>query len=815
MSHEPSSEVKFAIGHVLFIDIVGYSKLLMEEQKERLNQLTEIVLATPQVRDSADEQLVRLPTGDGMALVFLHSAEEPARCALQIAEALLKHPELPVRMGIHSGPVSEVTDVSGRTNIAGAGINMAQRVMDCGDAGHILVSRHVAEDLEHYAKWRPFLHDLGECEVKHGVRMGIVNLYTEQAGNAGLPAKCRSPRGEPPPKRTSRSPILIGAAVVALLLLLFAVPAIIFAPALLKQMRASGSKSPAEATSAAAMAASIPGKSIAVLPFENLSEDKSNAYFADGVQDEILTNLARVADLKVISRTSVMQYRDRAARNLREIGQELGVAHVLEGSVQRAAGKIRVNAQLIDARNDAHLWAQTYDRDLADVFAIQSEIARTIAEQLQAKLSPREEAAVVARPTNDLVAYDLYLRAMEIERNRVNSIGSGRVEVSKQQIQLLEQAISRDPAFVSALCKLAGIRLYLHWLNDRSAPHVDLARQALEAAARLQPDAGEVHATRGLLYYRGSLDYERALAEFALARRSLPNDAFIPFFVGIVKRRQGHWEEAIRNGEQALTLDPQNLAFTVEHAFTYLILRRYEEAAKILDGALAWNRRHFGIAYLRAVIDAEWKADLGRWKAFVTGDAGPAADPNELINARLALALLERDYHGAQDALDTPGFAEADDNEFFMPREWIQGIIAQGFGDKQRAESAFLAARERAAAAAQQNPGDASALIVLGQIDAALGRHQDAIREGEHAVELLPVSKDAVKGGLIMRRLAHIYAQTGDANRALDFLEKVISLPNGVTYGELKLDGDFDPLRGNPRFEKLVASLAPKQAAPK
>ncbi|MFL6537075.1 MAG: FlgO family outer membrane protein [Chthoniobacterales bacterium] len=566
------------------------------------------------------------------------------------------------------------------------------------------------------------------------------------------------------------------------------------------------------APSPAAQRSAIIEKSIAVLPFENLSEDKSNAFFADGVQDEILTDLAKVADLKVISRTSVMQYRDTATRNLREIAQQLGVAHVLEGSVQRAASKIRVNAQLIDARNDAHLWAQTYDRDLADVFAIQSEIAKTIAEQLQAKLSPKEEAVVEAKPTKDLVAYDLYLRALEIDRNRVSSIGTGGAEGAKREVELLDQAVSRDPEFVPALCRLANTHLYLFWLNDRGAPHVDLAKKALEAAARLQPDSSEVHFTRGLLYYRASLDYGPALAEFALAQRSSPNDAFTPFLIGMVKRRQGRWDESIQHIQQSLALDPHNAAFIPELATTYFIVHRYNEAAKTLDGALAWKPVDFGMALLRAWAELAWKADLGRWKAVVAGEAGSPADPNDLISARLALALLERNYHAAQEALDTPGLAEVDDNGFFTPREWTQGIIARGLGDKARANAAFVAARQRAAAAAQESPGDARALIVLGQIDAALGQTANAIREGERAAELLPPSKDAINGGFIQEKLARIYAQAGDANRALSFIEKTINLPNTPSYGSLKLEADWDPLRGDARFEKIIASLAPKDA---
>ena len=304
-----------------------------------------------------------------------------------------------VRMGIHSGPVSEVTDVGGRTNIAGAGINMAQRVMDCGDAGHLLLSQHVAEDLEQYGHWQPHLHKLGECEVKHGVRLGVVNLYRDGVGNPQLPKKFHA-------LKQHRSRIRWVEITAALLLLAAVVAAFLIVSR--KPMR------------------SAPGKSIAVLPFENLSSDKENAYFTDGVQDEILTDLARIADLKVISRASVMQYKSGVARNLREIGQQLGVAHVVEGSVQRAANKVRVNAQLIDARNDAHLWAQTYDRDLADVFAIQSEIAKAIADQLQAKLSPNEKKAIEHAPTNDVTAFELYARAKDLfASNRCKSEFAG------------------------------------------------------------------------------------------------------------------------------------------------------------------------------------------------------------------------------------------------------------------------------------------------------------------------------------------------------------------------------------------------------
>src|SRR2546430_2766278 len=386
MPSEHSSDVKFEIGHVLFIDIVGYSKLLINEQSEQIQKLKQIVRGTEQFRlAQAEGKLLRLPTGDGGALVFRTSLEAPVLCSMEIARALKEYPKLLVRMGIHSGPVNEITDLNEQANIAGAGINIAERVMACGDAGHILVSKHVAEDLEEYEHWRPLLHDLGTCEVKHGMRVGIANLYADQVGNPRLPKKFQALK-----KRSVR---LRWAAMTAALVVLAGIVAGI------------ASRYRVRSTVAA------PEKSIAVLPFENLSGDKENAFFTDGVQDEILANLAKVADLKVISRTSVMLYNSGNPRNLREIGQPLGVTHVLEGSVQRAANRVRVMAQLIDARTDTHLWAQTYDRDLADVFAIQSEIAKTIADQLQARLSPAEKAAIEQRPTTDLAAFDLYVRA--------------------------------------------------------------------------------------------------------------------------------------------------------------------------------------------------------------------------------------------------------------------------------------------------------------------------------------------------------------------------------------------------------------------
>lgn len=408
---EPTPDLQLEIAHLLLIDVVGYSKLLVNEQIELLQALKQIVRNTECFRAAeARGELIRVPTGDGMALVFFHSPEEPARCALEISTALREHPHIRLRMGVHSGPISRVTDVNEKTNIAGSGINVAQRVMDCGDAGHILLSAHVAEDLAEYRHWQPHLHDLGDCEVKYGLHLHLFNLHKDGLGNPQVPEKLRRGKRKHAPAVSVRPVTAPRWPKIVLLVALVASAVALVISSLIFFNRAAprGSAPIARALSALA---SIPKKSIAVLPFENLSSEKENAYFADGVQDEILTGLSRVADLKVISRTSVMQYKAGPKRNLREIATDLGVAHVLEGTVQRAGGRVRVNAQLVDARTDSQIWAERYDRDIADVFAIESEVAGMIVAQLQAKISPSEKAAIEQKPTADLAAYDLYVRA--------------------------------------------------------------------------------------------------------------------------------------------------------------------------------------------------------------------------------------------------------------------------------------------------------------------------------------------------------------------------------------------------------------------
>src|SRR5436305_8960495 len=612
MSVEPNSDLQFEIGYLLLIDVVGYSKLLVNEQVELLRELNQIVRSTPSFRNAeATGKLIRLPTGDGMALVFFRSPEEPAQCALEIHAALKSHPHLQLRMGVHSGPVNQISDVNDRSNVAGTGINVAQRVMDCGDAGHILLSKHVADDLAQYRHWQPFLHDLGEWEVKHGLRLNLVNLSKDGLGNSAIPEKLKRGRrwkkGGTPVRPVRPLRWLKFALVAAFLLAMLALTSTF----LIFFHRASSTTS-ASLRSPAPLP--VPEKSIALLPFENLSDDKQNAYFADGVQDEILTDLARVADLKVISRTSVMQYKNSVNRNLREIAQELGVAHVLEGSVQRTGNRVRVTAQLIDARTDTHVWAERYDRDLADVFAIQSEIAKTIADQLQAKISPSEKAAIEKAPTTDLVAYDLYLRAQALFADTSDAIHAR--EKLPQAAQLLDQAVARDPHFLQAWCLLSRVHGVAYFRgHDHTAARLDLANAALEAARRLQPDASEVHLALANYYYHGFRDYGRARSEVAIARKTLPNSADVFRYTGFIDRREGHWAEATRNLERALELDPRNFFILQQLALTYGSQHRYAEEARTYDRALTIVPADPATRILRALIALDWRADIKPFQA--------------------------------------------------------------------------------------------------------------------------------------------------------------------------------------------------------
>ena len=817
MPDEQKTQLRLEIAHVLFMDIVGYSKLLIDEQSEALQELNQIVRKTDAVRAAeAAGQLIFLPTGDGMALVFTGSVEEPVECALQISQRLRAQPSLPVRMGIHSGPVHHVADVNQRENIAGAGINIAQRVMDCGDAGHILLSKRVADDLAQYRRWQPYLHDLGDFEVKHGVVVSVVNLYADVVGNPEPPAKLKHGKRLRPPaaasERAKRSTNLVALLIIGFMLFTIAVLAIIFAPAILKQTRARGTTTLAPAASVAPSAASIPEKSVAVLPFENMSRDPDNAFFTDGVQDQILTALAKVADLKVISRTSVMQYKSGTSRNTREIGQQLGVAHLLEGTVQRAGNKVRVNAQLIDARTDAHEWAENYDRPVDDVFAIQSEIAKKIADQLQAKLSPSEKSAIEQAPTKDVAAFDFYTRAKTLLLT--TSFSALAAQNYFKAVDLLDQALTRDPSFFLAQCQLAYAHDNMYFLGiDHTPARLASAEAAVNAAFKLRPDAGEAHLARAEHLYRGYLDYDGALAELEIARRTLPNDPRVFELTGYIARRRGNQEEGLRNLQHAIELDPRNF-FTLEQiALSYLNLRRYADEAAVLDRALAIKPDDVDTRVVRALIPFDAQADPRPLRDTI--EKIRAADPEgikSVADSWVICALAQRDAASAENALRVLGDnAAVGADAVRLPPAVIEGVIGRMTRNEDKARAAFTAARAVQEKRVQEQPEWGPSLCVLGLIDAGLGRKEDALREGRRAVELLPAQKDALNGAHMIEYFAIIAAWVGEKDLACKQLAAVAPLEStSISYGQLKLLPYSDPLRGDPRFEKIVNSLAPK-----
>jgi serine/threonine protein kinase/Tfp pilus assembly protein PilF len=558
----------------------------------------------------------------------------------------------------------------------------------------------------------------------------------------------------------------------------------------------------------------IRDRSIAVLPFENLSSDKENAFFTDGVQDEVLTHLAKIADLKVISRTSVMQYKSGVARNLRKIGDELGVAHVVEGSVQRAGNKVRVNVQLIDARNDAHLWAQTYDRDLADVFAIQSEIAKAIADQLQAKLSPNEEKAIEQPPTTDLAAFDLYSRAKSLLVAETFS-ATGEADV-REAIGLLDQAVKRDPSFFDAYRQLAYAHETLYAIrgSDHTPARLALAEAALQAATRLRPDAGETHLARANYLYYGRRDYAGALAELVRVRRALPNDPRIFTLTGYILRRRGDQEAGLRNLQRAAELDPRNVDIFQQIGLTYQNLRRYGEAIAAFDRALSIVPNDPEASVERARLYLCWEADIR--PLHQTIDTIHAEAPTAIASTAdgwFACALAERDAANAERALavlgDNPSWFEA---PIFLNRSFGEGLLARMIKDESKARSAFEAARAQQEKIVQAQPDYGPALCVLAMIDAGLGRKELALEEGRRAIALAPMEKDATNGSFVLQYFAITAAWAGEKELALEQLETGLRAPAAsqmVSYGALKLLPFWDPLRGDPRFEAIVQRFAP------
>jgi len=794
MSPETKKEIGLEIGHVLFIDIVGYSKLLIDEQRDYLHTLNEVVRRTDSFRAAdAAGKLTHLPTGDGMALVFATTPDTPVSCALEISKALRSHPELQVRMGIHSGPVSGVVDVSGRSNIAGAGINLAQRVMDCGDAGHILLSKHVADDLEGYRQWRSHLHDLGECEVKHDVRVHVVNLYTDELGNRETPGKFQT-AGVAKPKSgldstvtASRKPAIpkwamIGAVVAVVIIgLLFWL------------------KRPLTFSAA-------PEKSIAVLPFENLSSDKENAYFADGIQDEILTRLSKIADLKVVSRTSTQQYQSKPG-NLFEIGRQLGVAHILEGSVQKSGDSVRVNVQLIKAANDSHLWADTFDRKLTDIFSVESEVAKAIADLLRAKLTGQEEQVIAAKPTDNPEAYDAYLRGLAYSLKAVANTPANTLSAQKY----LREAVKLDPKFALAWALLSNIesRGYVTANLQPTVVLRDEARQAAETAFTLQPNLGEAVLAKGYYHYACLKDYDTAVHYFEQARPLLPNSSRIPESLAYVARRRGQWDQSENYFNEAERLDPRNAFILGQRAQSYLALRRFPEALRKLDQVLNITPDDVDTLVFKGVI-AQAEGDLPR-AAAILAPLHPDSDDTTAIETQVYQAILERRPAPAisrlKEILATPNPALGFYNgelRFFLG--WAQDVG----GEHAAAQESWRRARNELEPFLKEQPDNYALIGDMALTSVALGDKSAALALAQKATATIPVEKDAMDGSGALEILARVLAQAGEPDRAITAIQKALSIPTSglfssipLTPALLRLDPMFDPLRNDPRFQKL------------
>jgi len=794
MSADVKKEIQLEIAHVLFIDIVGYSKLSINEQNAAVDELTQIVRGTEQFQQAeAADRLIKIATGDGMALVFYTSPEAPVRCAVELSRALKDHPRLRLRMGIHSGPVSGVIDVTGRTNLAGAGLNIAQRVMECGDARHILLSNHVAADLEEYEQWRPLLHDLGACEVKHGMQLGVINLYSDEIGNSQLPKKFQALK-----KQRARARLAVAATALILL-------AAIVAAFVLVSKKSTKS------------ASIISEKSIAVLPFENRSEDKANAYFADGIQDEILTRLSKIADLKVISRTSTQHYKS-APENLPEIAKQLGVAHVLEGRVQKSGDAVRINVQLIKAANDSHLWADTFDRKLTDIFSVESDVAKSIADQLRVKLTGAEEQVIAAKPTDNIEAYDAYLRGLAYtlkpggtSRQRGNFLGAQKY---------LREAVRLDPKFALswALLSIVDARGYITTALQPTVALREEARQAAETALTLQPNLGEAVLAKGQYHYGCLKDYSTAVRYFEQARPLLPNSSRIPESLAYVSRRRGQWDASESYFNEAERLDPRNVNLLTQHAFSYIALRRFPEALRKLDEVLDITPDDVDTLVTKAAI-AQAEGDLPRAAALLA-PLHPTAADTATLETQVYQAILER--HPAQiiprlkETLAQPDAALGYfSGELYFWLGWAQEVS----GDHDAAQETWQKARSELGSFLKAQPENYLLIGDLALTNMGLGDKAAALALSERAMAANPIEKDPLTGPVPIEILARVAAGTGDSDRAIAALQKLLSIPYAgalavgaqlLTPALLRLDPMFDPLRNDPRFQKLAASPAPK-----
>jgi TolB-like protein/Tfp pilus assembly protein PilF len=791
MPAEPKSEFHFEIAHVLLIDVVGYSRLLIDEQSEVLQTLNDIVRKTEPFRVAERTgKLIRIPAGDGMALLFFNTPEAPVECAIAISKAAKVNPNLRLRMGIHSGPVEGVKHVDDRINVAGVGINNAQRVMDCGEAGHILLSKRVAEDLAQYRNWRPYLHDLGEVEVKHGVRLEMSNLYSDDVGNAGIPEKVlKAQRERAAREAASRAPPMIRRRNV-----------LISAAALLIALAAAGywffQQSALE-------------KSIAVLPLENYSDEKANAFFADGIQDDILTSLARIEGLRVISRTSVMGYRgEKSSHNLRSISKELNVANVLEGSVRREGNRVVVTVQLIDARHDRHLWANRYDRTLADSLGLQGELAGEIADALRVHLSPDEKARVRTKPTENTDAYVVYLQANQIQRNP-----DALLEDFKKAEQLYGQVITLDPKFALAHARLASTAGQIFHFYEPLDAWKSKARAEAEIALRLQPNLAEAHIALAQCLYWIDQNYDQALQELDTALRFSPNNADVGELIAAIKRRQGHWQESLEAFERSQRIDPQNPNIVRNLVFTNTALRRWPEASRWAAQMRAMAPASLVAKIQSGYVDFWWKGDTGLLKSILSQVPAGTDPDGALTSVRWDVAMIERDFSAARAVLESSPLNEFSyTNAAPTLKTFLEGCIDLAQGDQAKAQKSFEVARPSFEKAIEEAPESADRHANLGWFYAFAGRKEDAIREGQRAVELKPESKDAFDGAIMNCYLALIYARVGEKDLAIPLIERLLKTPGAVdsvdysiTVNDLKHRWEWDPIRDDPRFQKLIA----------
>jgi TolB-like protein/Tfp pilus assembly protein PilF len=786
MGAEPEQYSQMEIAHVLFMDIVSYSKLPIDQQSELLGQLNQIVRATEQFRAAeAAGKLVRLPTGDGMALAFFTSVDAPVRCGLEVAEALKSRPNIKLRMGVDSGPVDLIVDVNDRPNVAGAGINMAQRVMDCGDAGHILLSKRVAGDLGQYSKWQPHLQDLGDAEVKHGVIVSLVNLYNGDIGNPAIPEKVQRALRVETLRARKRIARQLGFAAALVFLAIVGLVALWWSKRITPSTTASTAKS------------------IAVLPLENLSDDKENAFFADGIQDDVLTSLAKIKDLKVISRTSVMGYRNKGARNLREIGKELGVASVLEGSVRRVGNHVLVNVQLIDTATDQHLWAERYDRTLTDSISLQGELATEIAARLRSTLTPEEKARVESKRTDNPDAYVAYLRGREVQL---------RPETSRENYLSAEtfykQAIALDPKFVLARARLSFMQALLwEYFEPTNAARLAEARQNAEEAVRLDPNSAEAHSSLARCAQNVN-DADTTKRELAEALRLQPNDSTIVLTAAMTQWGIGWNDEAVVNFKRATELGPREPKTFYNYGVLLKEMDREAEARAALDRALELAPTSVYFRLQRASAELSWTGDTSRARAILAKLPAGEDPDGRVTSAYCTIAIYERNFAQALQLLQEykgEAFPTVDSGGFGTQDSKIynEAILRLYAGDLARAYECFDAERWKLEVAVSDAPRSSSAHSALAFYYARMGWKAVALAEAARAQEL-EVPLDVFGKVAVCINLARGYAWAGDADQAFKQLERFFTLPSDYKANDFRLDPVWDPIRKDPRFQNLL-----------